>query len=162
MDLTRLRKQFPKAVGLIAKAHGVKAVEINVRIVGDDEMTLLHDTHSGILRTTDVLTFDQSSESGDAKAIQADIAVCADEAARRAAEFGHTMKRELLLYMIHGVLHCVGYDDRTTAGFKRMHAEEDRILAAIGVGATFAARKQTARTAPVPRRSANHRKAKRS
>ena len=38
---------------------------------------------------------------------------------------------------LHGVLHCTGFDDRDAAGAAAMHAEEDRILGAIGVGATF-------------------------
>ena len=69
--------------------------------------------------------------------IQAEIAVCVDEARRRAAELNHSVERELLLYCIHGVLHCAGFDDQTESGFAAMHAEEDRILNLVGVGATF-------------------------
>ncbi len=77
--------------------------------------------------------------------MEADIVVCADEAARRATEFDdsvagpvvHPVEQELLLYALHGVLHCAGFDDHTRQGFNAMHAEEDRILSAIGVGATF-------------------------
>ena len=66
-----------------------------------------------------------------------DIAVCADEARRRAADFSHTPERELLLYAVHGVLHGIGYDDHSPHDRAVMHAEEDRILEAIGVGRTF-------------------------
>ena len=44
----------------------------------------------------------------------------------------------MLLYAVHGLLHCAGFDDHETAAFDRMHAEEDRILRAIGVGPIFA------------------------
>ena len=69
--------------------------------------------------------------------IVADIAVCVDEADRGAALRDHTIQREALLYALHGVLHCAGFDDRNEENSRAMHAEEDRILEAIGVGATF-------------------------
>jgi probable rRNA maturation factor len=62
-----------------------------------------------------------------------------DEARRQAAGRALPVERELLLYCVHGVLHCLGYDDHDDAEYVRMHAEEDRILEAIGVGRTFAA-----------------------
>jgi ssRNA-specific RNase YbeY (16S rRNA maturation enzyme) len=48
-----------------------------------------------------------------------------------------SIEREVLLYALHGILHCAGFDDRTPQDFEAMHAEEDRILLAIDVGATF-------------------------
>jgi probable rRNA maturation factor len=103
---------------------------LTVRLVDDAEMSRLHARHMNDPTTTDVLTFVDGAE--------ADVAVCVDEARRRSAEMGHDLRRELLLYSLHGLLHAVGFDDRTPADFARMHAEEDRLLAAIGVGATFA------------------------
>ena len=103
-------------------------------IVGDAEMIRLHRVHSGQPATTDVLTF--PAHAGG-EPIEVDIVACADEAARRAAEFGHAVDRELLLYAIHGLLHCCGHDDHEPEAHERMHAEEDRILRALGVGATF-------------------------
>jgi probable rRNA maturation factor len=103
---------------------------LTIRLVDDAEMSRLHARHMNDPTTTDVLTFVDGHE--------ADVAVCVDEATRRVAEMGHDLRRELLLYSLHGLLHAVGFDDRTPADFARMHAEEDRLLAAIGVGATFA------------------------
>lgn len=107
---------------------------VHLEIVDDREMDRLHRLHSRIAGTTDVLTFPAHAE-GDP--VEVDIVACADEAARRAAEFGHPIDRELLLYAIHGLLHCCGHDDHDPAAHDRMHAEEDRILRALGVGATF-------------------------
>jgi probable rRNA maturation factor len=98
-------------------------------------MSELHLRHSQVAGTTDVLTFDLRRDS--ANAIEAEIVVCADEAARRGVELGHAIERELLLYCVHGLLHCAGYDDHDEAGWQRMHAREDEILRAVGVGATF-------------------------
>ena len=107
---------------------------ITVKIVDDATMRGLHERHRGCACTTDVLTFDHSLPQGP---VEADIVLCVDEAARRAADLGHTIERELLLYALHGVLHCAGFDDRTPEDFEAMHGEEDRILSAVGVGRTF-------------------------
>jgi len=107
---------------------------LTVKVVDDETMLKLHEQHRGDASTTDVLTFDATEPGGP---VDADIVVCADEAARRAAEMGHQLERELLLYALHGVLHCVGFDDRTPDEFKLIHAEEDRILTAVGIGPTF-------------------------
>jgi len=119
-----------------ALTHVARPVErITVTIAGDEKMRALNQTHRGVSDTTDVLSFERR---GDDDAIEADIVICADEAARRATELEHTVEQELLLYALHGALHCAGFDDQTNEDFEAMHVEEDRILIAIGVGPTFA------------------------
>ncbi|MEX0877117.1 MAG: rRNA maturation RNase YbeY [Phycisphaerales bacterium] len=113
---------------------------VRVRIVDDREMTEAHERYANAPGTTDVLTFDLAADTtGDPthKALDADLIICHDQAARQAREHGHEPVRELLLYIIHGVLHCLGYDDHDEEGFNSMHTREDQILAAIGVGTTF-------------------------
>lgn len=117
----------------------------NIAIVDDVAMTALHDRHLGIAATTDVLTFAVNTPD---EPIDADIAVCADEAGRQAASRGHDLRRELLLYMLHGLLHCSGHDDRDEAAWAAMHAEEDRILEAIGLGRVFASGPGEGQNAP--------------
>lgn len=109
--------------------------ELRVRIAGDREVSAAHEEFLEVPGTTDVLTFDMSDEDG----LDCDILVCLDEAQRRAAELGHAPVRELLLYCVHGLLHCMGYDDHEPAEYERMHAREDEVLTAIGAGATFSA-----------------------
>lgn len=113
--------------------------EVRVRVVGDIAMAAAHARYAGVEGTTDVLTFDLAEGSGAAgEGLDVDMLVCVDEARRQATARGHAMERELLLYILHGVLHCLGHDDHDDAAFERMHAEEDRVLEAIGVGKTFA------------------------
>jgi probable rRNA maturation factor len=128
--------------------------EVRVRLVGDREMGAAHERFSGIPGTTDVLTFDMRGDDDDlvgagddalaggtpasGGALDVDIWACVDEARRHADAMGHALGRELLLYCLHGVLHCRGYDDHDPGEHARMHAEEDRILELIGVGRTFA------------------------
>jgi probable rRNA maturation factor len=131
-----------RAVAMLARAG-----EARVRVVGDPEMAAAHERYQGIAGTTDVLTFDMTdSPAGPAatpghpsgRVLDADILVCFDEAARQGAARSHAPERELLLYIVHGVLHCLGHDDHDAGAAARMHAVEDQVLSALGVGATYA------------------------
>lgn len=128
--------QAAKAMALL-KLNG----SLSARVIDDSDMAMAHAEFCGVEGTTDVITFDLTDPADNAPAngrVEADLLLCIDEAARQAGQRGHETRRELLLYMIHGLLHCLGHDDHDEAGFKRMHAEEDRILAEIGIGPTFA------------------------
>jgi len=127
IDAPWLLSHVQKAIECI----GLRPCSIALRVVGDEEMTSLHKAHSSIDATTDVLTFDRGSSEDS---IEADIAICSDEANRLATQRDHSLNEELLLYIVHGMLHCVGYDDHDEESYQKMHAEEDRILVAIGVG----------------------------
>ncbi len=114
--------------------------EVRVRLVADAEMADAHLKYADVPGTTDVLTFDLAEDAaatGASAALDVDILVCVDEARRQAVIHGHAAEREVLLYILHGVLHCLGHDDHDDAAYERMHAEEDRILRAIGVGPVF-------------------------
>ena len=113
--------------------------ELRIRLVGDDEMSDAHERYMGISGTTDVLTFDLSDgdPEGEGGEVDTDVLICVDEAARQAAEHDHPVEQEILLYAIHALLHCTGYDDKTEADAEAMHRREDEILEAIGVGSTY-------------------------
>jgi probable rRNA maturation factor len=108
--------------------------EITIRVVDDATMSELHRKHSGVNGTTDVLTFDNGSNE---HSVCADIACCVDEANREAGQRGHSLDEELLLYIMHGILHCCGFDDGDENSHREMHNEEDRVLEAIGVGSVW-------------------------
>jgi probable rRNA maturation factor len=112
----------------------VPVARVTVEVIDDHRMAALHERFSSVPGTTDVLTF---PGSGPGEPVEVDIAICVDEAARQSAARGHELRRELLLYALHGLLHCTGFDDRTPDDHARMHAEEDRILQAIGLGAVY-------------------------
>ncbi|MFT5422813.1 MAG: putative rRNA maturation factor [Phycisphaerales bacterium] len=119
--------------------------QVRARVVNDEAMSAAHLQYSNIAGTTDVLTFDLSESECE---IDADLFVCVDEAGRRAAEMGHEPERELLLYVVHGLLHCLGHDDHDPEAYAVMHALEDELLSAAGIGATFHADAKGAREGP--------------
>ncbi len=124
--------------------------QVRVCIVNDQRMSADHEKFSGIAGTTDVLTFDLSpkADSFDQKTLDIDLTICFDQAKRQASKLGHRIEHELLLYIIHGTLHCLGYDDHTQDHYQRMHKKEDEILAQIGIDATFYAKADSTHKEP--------------
>ena len=133
-DRARLQRTLTDAIGLALQDRG-GAHDVRVAVVDDARMSELHESHSGISGTTDVLTFDLRDD--DAGPLDVDLVVCRDEAERRAAERAHGTVTELTLYGLHGALHCLGYDDHGDESFRAMHAREDEILRELGLGAAF-------------------------
>ena len=76
-------------------------------------------------------TFPYESDEG----IEGDVVVSLDMAARVAGEEGRETGDELLLYVVHGVLHLCGWDDQTPEDRRAMRAAERTVLAALGITA---------------------------
>jgi len=108
---------------------------LSLVVVDDRAMADLHHQHLGLDSSTDVLTFDL--RDAPAEPIDGEIVICLDEARRQARARGHAARLEVLLYAIHGLLHLQGEDDHDDAGYQRMHAREDELLEALGIGAVF-------------------------
>jgi probable rRNA maturation factor len=65
------------------------------------------------------------------------VVVSADTARRVAPQMGWTAAEELLLYIVHGVLHLAGHDDATTADRARMRQREKKVLGRFGITARY-------------------------
>ena len=128
-----IRDRLELVVSLVETEIDRRIVRCSVRVVGDLEMSAAHQRFSDVEGTTDVLTFVTETEAG----IEIDLLACSDEAGRRCSELGHDLARELLLYGVHGLMHAIGHDDHEPEAHTLMHAEEDRLLTRIGVGAIF-------------------------
>jgi probable rRNA maturation factor len=53
----------------------------------------------------------------------------AETARRNARRFGNALTRELRLYVVHGLLHLHGFDDRDEGSARKMQIVQQRILA---------------------------------
>jgi probable rRNA maturation factor len=135
-----LERQSARAIGLAVAACGCGCPggEVRVCVLGDRAISELHGRTHGDPTPTDVLTFDLGAGTVGRGPLDVDIVVGLEVAERQAAERGHGVEQELLLYILHGTLHGLGHDDQGDAAYAAMHAEEDRILELLGVGATFA------------------------
>jgi probable rRNA maturation factor len=62
-------------------------------------------------------------------------------AARQARQRGHSTEAELALYVTHGLLHNLGYDDGNDEQARQMHLKEDEILQRHGFGQVYDTKK---------------------
>lgn len=122
-----------------AAAEHLKCLgEVRVRLVNDAAMSAAHLKHLGDPSTTDVMTFDMADgAAATTRVLDVDVLICLDEAERQAALRRHGAQLEILLYLVHAMLHCLGYDDQTRSRARAMHECEDRVLSAIGVGVVY-------------------------
>src|SRR5205823_3325871 len=74
---------------------------------------------------TDVLSFLLEQRESH---LEGEVIISADTAAAVAAEIGTTAENEQLLYIVHGMLHLVGYRDKSAAEVQEMRAAEARYL----------------------------------
>ena len=93
--------------------------EISVAIVSDARMSAVHERFLRIAGPTDVITFQHG-----------EIIVSAETAQRNAEEYNTAPDAEIRLYIIHGILHLMGFDDTTPGAARLMAKTQECILAA--------------------------------
>lgn len=120
------------AIQMIADDHDISRSEISVAIVDDPTMRKLNQQYLQHDYETDVLSFvlDWDEDTGS---LLGQLIVSTDTAANLAADVGSTMQEELLLYVIHGMLHLVGYDDKQPAAALEMRAAEKEYLSRFNI-----------------------------
>ena len=123
------RKRIGELVRFVARAEGVRIGEIDIAVVGSRKIASMNRRYLGHRGATDVLSFDLSDRCGDALCGQ--IVVCGHVAAGQALSRGVGPQRELLLYVLHGLLHMVGYDDSSARAAARMSARQEELLDAF-------------------------------
>lgn len=91
---------------------------IDVIIISDARMAALHKRFMNIAGPTDVITFQHG-----------EIFVSAETAKANARRFRSTSDTEIRLYIVHGILHLMGFDDTTPAAARAMMKTQARLVA---------------------------------
>ncbi len=110
-----------EAIQAVLADHGIAVAQVNLLLV--DNATI-HELNRRFLDhdwPTDCITF--PLETSD-RALEGEIVASAEMACQQAARFQLAPEEELLLYVIHGALHLVGYDDTTPAARQEMEARQ--------------------------------------
>lgn len=118
------------AIRRVLAAHGVTTAEVSVAVVNDARIHTINRVHLNHDYPTDVLSFVYNTS---ANAVDGELLVSAETARRACAEHGMAAHDELLLYVVHGTLHLVGYDDQTDDARRIMHAQERAVLQQMGI-----------------------------
>ncbi|MBY0230047.1 MAG: rRNA maturation RNase YbeY [Gemmataceae bacterium] len=125
------RARMKAAAQAVLDGEGVGEHEIEVAFVDDATMQERNKRYLGHDEPTDVLSFPMS-EPG-ARKLSGILMVGAEVAQAQASERGHDVQAELALYVVHGVLHLCGYDDREEAEAARMREAERKYLGVLGL-----------------------------
>lgn len=104
-----------------------------VRFVDEDEMRRMNREFREIDRPTDILSF-PGDETPDGRHL-GDVAISVPTAAKQASSRGHSLGREIRVLLLHGALHCLGYDHETDDGTMDRLEEELREEWIEGMGA---------------------------
>lgn len=121
----------------------LRRATIGIAIVDDIEIRRLNKRFLNRSVSTDCLSFDLS-EYQDTEPDQIFEVVVNGELAQTEARYrGHSSEAELALYVTHGMLHNLGFDDATEAEAKRMHEAENEILQQFGYGPVYDRRPKT-------------------
>ncbi len=112
---------------LLAEELSREEFEVGVSIVGEEAMTRMNESFLRHHGSTDVLTFDYKERSRP-KCLAGELFVCLDEALAQAPRFRVTWQNELVRYIVHGILHLSGFDDKTAEARRKMKREENRLM----------------------------------
>ncbi len=118
-----------RVVRAILDDAGISEATISIAIVDDATIAKLHGQFLDDPEPTDVLSFvlERSEQS-----LEGEVVVSADTAGTCAPQHNSTPEDELLLYVIHGTLHLVGYDDTAPRQRAVMRKKETEYLARRG------------------------------
>ena len=119
-------------------------VEISVLLVDNETIRSLNRDYRAKDSATDVLSFPMEEAmdgepepaviGGPTERLLGDLVISVEMAVAQAAEYGHSVERELAFLSVHGLLHLLGYDHESGVEAEAaMQAEEKRILSVLGI-----------------------------
>jgi len=136
-------KQGLSASGLgrflrVARAAVGLEGEVHVLLADDRTLRRLNRRFRGKDKATDVLSFPAGAAGDASRGIEGDLAISLETAARQAARFGHSLRDEVRVLLLHGTLHLAGFDHEVDSG--EMAAREAELRREFGLPAGLIAR----------------------
>ncbi len=107
-----------------ANQFNASSLDLAIAFMDDDALHALNILHLNHDTLTDIITFDDSV----GKDIIANIAISIDRVVANAAKFSQNTDNELLRVISHGLLHCLGFNDKTVAEKDSMTVAEDTCI----------------------------------
>jgi len=120
------RALMRKSVRTVLKGEGIISADVSLAFVDDDTSAGLNKKYLNHAGPTDVITFPYSKPK--ARYLEGELIIGIEVAGRVAKDHGHDVQAELALYVIHGVLHLCGYDDKKKAAQKTMRLRQRNYL----------------------------------
>jgi probable rRNA maturation factor len=109
-----------------------KECELAIHLVDTPEIQRLNETWLRHAGSTDVITFDYHDPEQPQR-LAGDIFICVHEAVVQAKQFGTSWQSEVVRYIVHGILHLSGLDDRTPQERRKMKQAENHWMKVLSV-----------------------------
>lgn len=124
--LNILPESVERLVCFFLRWKKVECDEVIIHFVGKEEITHLHNEHFQDPTPTDCISFpiDSPGEPSDGYKVLGEVFVCPEVAIEYVKKKGGNPYHETSLYLIHGLLHLLGYDDQDDASRSIMRAQE--------------------------------------
>ena len=123
-EKTKIRDWIKKAI----EDHQKKLKSINYIFTSDNYLSNINEDYLQHNTLTDIITFNQSIAPN---LIESDIYISIDRITENSKCYNLTFTEELHRVMIHGVLHLIGFNDKTEAEKKEMRKKENHYLALL-------------------------------
>lgn len=123
-----LRQSLTTAVKHVLSRYGRASARLSIAIVDDDTIQKLNRQYLQHDWPTDVLSFPLEQRDDF---VEGEIVASRETAERVARQRGCPPGDELLLYVVHGALHLVGFDDTTAAAKRAMRRAEREVLQVV-------------------------------
>ncbi|MGA1980416.1 MAG: rRNA maturation RNase YbeY [Sedimentisphaerales bacterium] len=128
--------KLKKLVKVICSRFKLSKATISIAIVDDAQIRKVNKQFLNKDNPTDCLSFNLSdNDTNPVKSFE--LVVNGEMAVRQAKLRGHSDEAELALYITHGLLHNLGFDDSTQSQAEKMHTIEDEILQQLGYGPVY-------------------------
>jgi probable rRNA maturation factor len=128
-------QRLKKLVRAVCNRFGLASTTVDIAIIGNDWIRKLNRRFLNSGTVTDCLAFDLSEGEDGRKWLE--LVVNGEKAMSEARRRGHCPQAELALYVTHGLLHFLGFDDRLPSRAAQMHRLEDEILQQQGFGKVY-------------------------
>jgi len=120
------QKKIIDVADLIFDDYHIEDAKIRIIFLYDDDINDINKRFLHHNSPTDVLSFNFEEEN-----LEGEIYISIETAERQAKEYKVSLTNELLRLSIHGILHLLGYEDKTMKNRKIMHNLEDKYLNTI-------------------------------
>ena len=108
--------------------------EVSIALVDGEKMKDLNEKFRGRKMITDVLAFPVRDNLISTKDVLGEVIICVERAKQEARERKHSLKEELTLLLVHGILHLLDYREEKLGERKIMQEREKEILERLGMG----------------------------
>lgn len=117
-----------KAARKTLEMEGIKGgISLNMLLTDDKQIKDLNRRYLRRNAPTDVIAFCAKQNSKHLTGFIGEIAISVEMAEINGRQYGNSKEDELRLYVVHGILHLLGYDDENSKRRKIMEARQGRI-----------------------------------